>query len=118
LRVRDDLAGKRVKCPRCAQPIPVPGDEEEAEERYTEVKPVDSPRKKPARRRAEEEEEDYPEEEEREARRSKYKACPQCGAYGARRVKWTFWGSFYGPAMFNHVECPDCGYRYNGRTGG
>ena len=31
---------------------------------------------------------------------------------------WTAWGSFYGPAMFTHVCCPDCNYRYNGKTGG
>jgi len=33
-------------------------------------------------------------------------------------VKWTFWGSFYGPAMFTHVRCPECDYAHTGRTGG
>jgi predicted RNA-binding Zn-ribbon protein involved in translation (DUF1610 family) len=46
-----------------------------------------------------------------------YKPCPQCGATGAKRVLWTAWGSFYGPAMFTHVRCPECGYKYNGRSG-
>jgi hypothetical protein len=28
------------------------------------------------------------------------------------------WGSFYGPALVSHVRCRECGYAYNGRTGG
>jgi endogenous inhibitor of DNA gyrase (YacG/DUF329 family) len=44
--------------------------------------------------------------------------CPQCGASGAERVIWTLWGSFYGPALFSHVRCPECQATYNGRTGG
>ena len=32
-------------------------------------------------------------------------------------MKWTPWGSYYGPALFTHVRCPECGYTYNGRTG-
>jgi len=36
---------------------------------------------------------------------------------GAERVTWTPWGSFYGPALFTHVRCRECGYGYNGRTG-
>jgi hypothetical protein len=43
--------------------------------------------------------------------------CPKCGARDAMRVSWTIWGSFYGPALFSHVRCPDCGHKYNGRTG-
>ena len=44
--------------------------------------------------------------------------CPKCGAEGAKRVKYTFWGSFYGPRIFSHVRCPECGATYNGKTGG
>jgi hypothetical protein len=33
-------------------------------------------------------------------------------------VLFTPWGSFYGPALFNHVRCPECRYAYNGRSGG
>jgi hypothetical protein len=33
-------------------------------------------------------------------------------------VTWTFWGSFYGPALLTHVRCRECGGTYNGRTGG
>lgn len=104
LRVRPELAGKRVKCPKCGKPVQVPAEEEE----LVELVAVD--------------EDEEPEEEEEEERPrgkpSKYKSCPQCGAKGARKVKWTWWGSFYGPAMFTHVRCPECGYAYNGRTGG
>jgi predicted Zn finger-like uncharacterized protein len=50
-------------------------------------------------------------------RRRDFKPCPRCGAGGAQRVTWTPWGSFYGPALFTHVRCRECGYGYNGRTG-
>jgi hypothetical protein len=111
LRVRDDLAGKTIKCPRCAGVVPVPtgkaataGDRPAADEEFTEVQPLPSS-----------EEED--EEEVPRKKSPKFKPCPRCGARGARRVRWTPWGSFYGPKLFNHVRCPDCGYAYNGRTG-
>jgi DNA-directed RNA polymerase subunit M/transcription elongation factor TFIIS len=104
LRVRPELVGKRVKCPKCGKPVQVPAEEEEELVELTAV---------------EEEELEEEEEEERPRRKaSKYKPCPQCGATGARKVKWTWWGSFYGPAMFTHVRCPECEYAYNGRTGG
>lgn len=105
LRVRPELAGKRVKCPKCGKPVQVPAEEEE----LVELVAVDE----------EEEPEEEEEAEERPQRKSsKYKPCPQCGAKGARKVKWTAWGSFYGPALFTHVRCPECDYAYNGRTGG
>jgi predicted Zn finger-like uncharacterized protein len=47
----------------------------------------------------------------------RFKPCPRCGAGGANRVIFTFWGSFYGPALFTHVRCPQCGHAYNGKTG-
>jgi predicted Zn finger-like uncharacterized protein len=128
LRVREELAGKKVKCPRCAQVVTVPGRKEvieaaadEREEGVTEVKPIARKKAGPARARPDEPEEDDRadrDDREEERPRSKYKPCPQCGARGARRLKWTWWGSFYGPAIFTHVRCPDCGYCYNGRSGG
>ena len=62
---------------------------------------------------------DEEEEEPRETRRRRrdFKPCPRCGASRAERVTWTPWGSFYGPALFTHVRCRECGYGYNGRTG-
>jgi DNA-directed RNA polymerase subunit RPC12/RpoP len=48
---------------------------------------------------------------------TEYVACPRCGARRSERVVFTFWGSFYGPALFTHVQCPECYYKYNGRTG-
>ena len=47
-----------------------------------------------------------------------FQPCPRCGAEGAKRVLFTPWGSFYGPALFHHVRCPECRYAYNGRSGG
>jgi predicted Zn finger-like uncharacterized protein len=163
LRVREELAGKKVKCPKCAHlvavpaaaappPAPVeavsagppplsdPGQARAVTEEATvipvdddepaEVQPTRRPRgvicpacgernSPEARRcRACKEPLDY-EEEDRPRRRSEtsYKPCPRCGARGASPVVWTLWGSFYGPALFTHVRCPECGYAYNGRTG-
>jgi hypothetical protein len=50
-------------------------------------------------------------------RAPRWKACPKCGRHRAKQVTFTFWGSFYGPALLSHVRCRDCGYTYNGRTG-
>src|SRR5205807_988452 len=50
-------------------------------------------------------------------RRPKYVACPRCDAPDPESVSWTVWGSFYGPALFNHVRCRECGYAYNGVKG-
>ncbi|MFO0925610.1 MAG: hypothetical protein U0736_01040 [Gemmataceae bacterium] len=142
LKVRDDLAGRKVKCPRCAGVLVVPAakpkEEEVApvelvEERVTEA-PAGKGRKgairrgdddeprggrhrggiktdgRPSRKRGRLDDDDSDE-------RSQWKPCPKCKARGAKRVLWTPWGSFYGPALFHHVRCPACGYKYNGRTG-
>jgi predicted Zn finger-like uncharacterized protein len=144
LRVRDELAGRKVKCPRCQTILPVPEGDVDVE--VDEEEPVavaskqqairtsrtsrqpargvqreggtarkdgirtergrDEPREVPRRRKGDKGDKD-----------SKYKPCPQCGAEGPKRVKWTAWGSFYGPALFSHVRCLECGYCYNGKTG-
>jgi predicted RNA-binding Zn-ribbon protein involved in translation (DUF1610 family) len=62
-------------------------------------------------------EEDEEQDERPRRRRGSFKPCPRCGATRAERVTWTPWGSFYGPALFTHVRCRECGYGYNGRTG-
>lgn len=174
LKVPEQYAGKKIKCPKCTATVAVPaGTEDEEEFVAVEVMPDERikqgpPRKtKPSRSREDEDEDDdrdrdlrrstrirtdrdredrddrddrrssrfreederdrqrrrkrYLEEEEeydrRNPKRGTYKRCPSCGASGAKRVLWTAWGSFYGPAMFTHVRCPECGYCYNGRTG-
>ena len=146
LRLRDDLSGRKVKCPRCKTVLLVPQAEEEdlvevAAEKKLKAEKAAPPRKptgrtgrvqreEPAASRQQkmrigrdEEEEAAPpvspskKKKDKEAKASKYKPCPQCGAEGATRVKWTSWGSFYGPALFTHVSCPECAYCYNGKTG-
>jgi hypothetical protein len=104
LRVRADMAGKQIKCPRCARAVDIPAgggitDKPLPTGEAVTVEPLGD-------------EEDVPVK-----RRSKYVPCPQCGAEESKRIPFTFWGSFYFTALFSHVGCPACGYRYNGRTG-
>src|SRR5581483_10394388 len=54
------------------------------------------------------------EEEDDRDEGPRFKPCPHCGSRRADRVKWTAWGSFYGPALFTHVRCRKCGTAYNG----
>jgi predicted RNA-binding Zn-ribbon protein involved in translation (DUF1610 family) len=137
LRVREDLAGKQTTCPRCSASVLVSA-EEPVDVEPADVDPAPPPTVEPA------DEPSVPtktcpacgeqipstarkcrfcrtwvedEEDEDQLGRTYFKKCPRCGAGGAERVVFTFWGSFYGPALFSHVRCPDCGYTYNGRTG-
>jgi hypothetical protein len=123
LRLRPEFAGKRIKCPRCKTAVSVPVGvvkeiepvtttaEPEAEELVTAQKP-----KKKIRPPVLREEPEQTDEELDDA--PAFKSCPKCRAKRPKRVNWTVWGSFYGPALFNHVRCRRCGYAYNGKTGG
>ncbi len=145
LRVRDEMAGKKIKCPRCAQVVTVPAlevqtlEEVSSAEEITADPPAPKSTKEPAGTRpcpacgerisvtarrcrhcqADVVDEDDAEDDEDVSirARSKYKPCPRCGETGAKRVVWTPWGSFYGPALFTHVRCQECGYAYNGKSG-
>lgn len=141
LRLREDMAGKKIKCPRCARIIPIPAEQAETleevpeeEERITEAPrpkaaatrrcpecgqriPVDARKCRHCKTILDDDEDEEDEDEGRSRQRARYKPCPRCGKRGAKRVVWTFWGSFYGPALFTHVRCPECYYAYNGRTG-
>jgi DNA-directed RNA polymerase subunit RPC12/RpoP len=46
-----------------------------------------------------------------------YVPCPRCGSTDVERAIWTFWGSFYFTALFNHVRCQECNHGYNGYSG-
>jgi hypothetical protein len=115
----------------------VAGDPEDIEEGITEVEPLPEPKKRasaetqtcpecgkkvPAKAaqcrycKADLAEADEPKEGRRK-KKPKYKACPQCGAGDPKKVTMTWWGSVYGPLLFSHVRCRDCGYAYNGKTG-
>jgi transposase-like protein len=99
LKVQDELAGQKVICPSCGAAVTVPAAEAErevVEAAGVEVVAADKGR----------------------GDGSTWVACPKCGAAAAKRVKWTFWGSFYGPRLFNHVRCQECRATYNGKTGG
>lgn len=142
LRLRDDLAGKQIKCPRCGRTFAVPAEEAVMLEAVDDDEIATEPPAPRARKAAgatrpcpecgepiavtattcrhcraildEDEDED---DENRGRGRSNYKPCPRCGAEGATRVTWTPWGSFYGPILLTHVRCPECGYAYNGKSG-
>ncbi len=110
LRVREDYAGKKVKCPVCLGVMEVPANIEE---------PV---MLEPAASAARPEPEFMAPRSESLARPRRstagYLACPKCRCTDVEKVRWTPWGSFFGPALFNHVRCTECGYAYNGKTGG
>lgn len=138
LRLRDDMAGKTIKCPRCGKVIPIPADESvileevSAADAITVEPPPTGAREtaittrpcpecgKPvavSARRCRLCKTSLIDDEDDETPRTPYKPCPRCGEDGAKRVLWTAWGSFYGPALFTHVRCPGCGYAYNGKSG-
>jgi hypothetical protein len=136
VRVPDAGAARETKCPRCQAPVPLPAAEPlvaEAAEPTAGSAPAESPAgtysgpTKPCPSCGNEiaiaarkcrfcktwlEQDDEDDDGDRS-----YRPCPRCGSAGARRVIFTFWGSFYGPALFSHVRCPQCNYAYNGRTG-
>ena len=141
LRIREEYAGRKLKCPRCSGIVEVPSGEAApetveplpvVEEHIEEVLPVPLPVKRAEpvtaieegaptpRHRGHGRHDDMDESDDERPRRRgvDYRPCPRCGSGGATRVTWTPWGSFYGPALFTHVRCPRCDYAYNGRTGG
>jgi hypothetical protein len=146
LRIRDEYAGKAMKCPRCSASLAVPPPDEPvvtavveepapvvAETAIEEVRPV-ARRPQKARlikcpgcgelvpedarkcRFCRRRLDDEEEEDEREG--EDYLPCPQCQARRPERVNWTWWGSYLGPRLCNQVRCRRCEYTYNGLTGG
>lgn len=44
--------------------------------------------------------------------------CPKCQQdVTPQPVGFTWWGGFVGAKVINHVECPSCHGRFNGKTG-
>jgi hypothetical protein len=64
LKVKDELAGRKIKCPKCGGVIPVPGKKDGSETRITAKKPRNPPV----------EEDEEPEEGERPKKKKKKKA--------------------------------------------
>src|SRR4051794_31454230 len=115
-QVSDDKAGRRIRCPECDEVVDLPTAQEAVTDAPSAPRgsKAASPGGRGGRRGREEDEDD-----DRGGRSvARFKPCPKCGCPDARRVTWTWWGSFYGPAMFSHVKCLECGNEYNGKTGG
>jgi DNA-directed RNA polymerase subunit M/transcription elongation factor TFIIS len=102
--------GEEIVCPKCEELVSVPSGQAGPET----VREAPALAGDLARRPASIE----PDEDAPPPKGGAFKPCPRCGAEGAKRVLFTPWGSFYGPALFNHVRCPECRYAYNGRSGG
>jgi DNA-directed RNA polymerase subunit M/transcription elongation factor TFIIS len=102
--------GAEIVCPKCEELVPVSSGQM-ATEAVMEGMPLAAGAA--SRTSRIELDEDAP-----PLKRGVFKPCPRCGAEGAKRVLFTPWGSFYGPALFNHVRCPECHHAYNGRSGG
>lgn len=122
--VSESDRGKAMRCPDCQTTLEEPPEEEpllaeaaEAVTPHARPKPPPAPERRPMPRRVRQDEQDEEDEDDDYPRRDRWKPCPRCQCPHAQRVIWTFWGSFYGPAMFSHVRCDDCGYAYNGKTG-
>jgi DNA-directed RNA polymerase subunit M/transcription elongation factor TFIIS len=110
IRVPAAHVGAEIVCPKCEELVSVPSGQV-GPEAVMDGPPMAAGK---ARRPASVElDEDAP-----PPKRGSFKPCPRCGAKGAKRVLFTPWGSFYGPALFNHVRCPECRHAYNGRSGG
>src|SRR2546425_887780 len=106
IKVRDEYAGRKMKCPRCANVIAIPTSPAAVADKTTQAAPkwgkrVLATAKKCRFCRADltaVKTGDVAEAADAKKRKksSKYKPCPQCQAVGAKPVKWTPWGSFYG----------------------
>ncbi len=48
---------------------------------------------------------------------TEFAPCPMCSSSNATKLSWTWWGGKFGPYLFTHVKCEDCGATYNGKTG-
>jgi DNA-directed RNA polymerase subunit RPC12/RpoP len=81
------------RCPRCGKPIPIKARKCKFCRAWLD------------------------EDDDQEEAVTEYAPCPRCGARRSERVVFTFWGSFYGPALLTHVQCPKCFCKYNGKTG-
>ncbi len=101
--------GSEILCPKCEELVPLP-DAQVEPEAVLGIKPTAG---KTGRRLA-----PVALDDDAPPPSRAFKPCPRCGAEGAKRVLFTPWGSFYGPALFHHVRCPECRCAYNGRSGG
>jgi predicted RNA-binding Zn-ribbon protein involved in translation (DUF1610 family) len=113
LRVRAEYVGRAMECPKCGKQVLAPSRDEAAESARVPPAAASIPTVLPARRRPSPDDDDLT----ASTSWSRFVPCPRCGSANAERVVWTAWGSFYGPALLNHVRCLSCDCKYNGRSG-
>jgi len=46
-----------------------------------------------------------------------YASCPRCASTSVGPLESTWWGGRFGTTLLTHVQCGECGARFNGRTG-
>lgn len=131
LRVQEQFAGKKMKCPRCSAVFDIPSWDADVEEEFEVVEEEgkaageeenpfefdEEAQGKKAGAKATQKIKKVKEEDLPPRRKSAYLPCPDCGNDGAKRIPWTFWGRYYWTNRYCHVACTQCGYRYNGETG-
>jgi hypothetical protein len=146
LRIRDEYAGKAMKCPRCSADLEIPAGDEEpvvatlAEEntspQHQEAVTDQAPPRRPGSAKAKQMacpkcgktiastarrcrfcQADLGDAGDEEGE-DRYLPCPRCGEPDPVKVDWTWWGSYFGPKLCSQVRCPECDHSYNGLTGG
>ena len=134
LRMRDELNGKKVKCPACETVFlaPTSGAEDSVQPGYPKPRAASAAQNevsaRPIARKFAPPEDEDDEAEERPARSrlqrkefregaSEFLPCPQCASTHAQKVGFTWWGGVLGPWMLTHVKCQECHATFNGKTG-
>ena len=43
--------------------------------------------------------------------------CPRCQSPNVHRPAFTWWGGVLGPKLFNHMQCRNCNFGFNAKSG-
>jgi DNA-directed RNA polymerase subunit RPC12/RpoP len=126
LSVTDDLVGRKVRCPACQHVATVPSavvaslDDDEGYVSEPPPRPRsvrDDLPERSRRRRDAYDDDDRPRRRRVRRRDDEWAECPNCGAYDATKLSFTWWGGLIGPLFINTVRCNECRTAYNGIHG-